>query len=88
MDKEEIHWLFGVMQGWFSAKLGSKISSDGSQLLSAQFPLPPTATWTQQTGINHFYSSILYVWPELTTPKLSGAYSQQPPVQFSFLKLR
>jgi hypothetical protein len=24
----------------------------------------------------------------LTTPKLSGAYSQQPPVQFSFLKLR
>jgi hypothetical protein len=24
MDKEEFHWLFGVMQGWFSAKLGSK----------------------------------------------------------------
>jgi hypothetical protein len=22
MDKEEFHWLFGVMQGWFSAKLG------------------------------------------------------------------
>jgi hypothetical protein len=31
---------------------------------------------------------VLYVWPELTTPKLSGAYSQQPPVQFSFRKLR
>jgi hypothetical protein len=45
MDKEEFHWLFGVMQGWFSAKLGSKIS-DGSihQLMSAQFPWPPTAT--------------------------------------------
>jgi hypothetical protein len=36
MDKEEFHWLFGVMRGWFSSKLllGSKIS-DGSQL-SAQ----------------------------------------------------
>jgi hypothetical protein len=21
MDKEEFHWNFGVMQGWFSAKL-------------------------------------------------------------------
>jgi hypothetical protein len=44
MDKEEFHWLFGVVQGWFSAKLGSKMS-DGSQL-SAQFPWPPTATGT------------------------------------------
>jgi hypothetical protein len=26
MDKEEFHWFFGVVQGWFSAKLGSKIS--------------------------------------------------------------
>jgi hypothetical protein len=40
MDKEEFHWVFGVVQGWFSAKLGSKISRNGSQLLSAQFPLP------------------------------------------------
>jgi hypothetical protein len=56
MDKEEFHWLFGVVQGWFSATIGSKIS-DGSQL-SEQFPLPPTAMGTQQTGINHFYSSI------------------------------
>jgi hypothetical protein len=24
MDKEEFHWVFGVMRGWFSAKLGSK----------------------------------------------------------------
>jgi hypothetical protein len=56
MDKEEVHWVYGVMQGWFSAKLGSKII-DGSQL-SAQFLGPPTATVTQQTGINHFYSSI------------------------------
>jgi hypothetical protein len=31
MDKEEFHWVFGVMRGWFSAKLGSKIS-DGSKL--------------------------------------------------------
>jgi hypothetical protein len=29
MGKEEFHWLCGVVQGWFSAKLGSKISSDG-----------------------------------------------------------
>jgi hypothetical protein len=35
MDKEEFHWVFGVVQGWFLAKLGSKIS-DRSQL-SAQF---------------------------------------------------
>jgi hypothetical protein len=59
MGKKEFHWLFGIVQGWFSAKLGSKISSDGCQLLSAQFPWPPTATGTPQTGINHFYS---YIW--------------------------
>jgi hypothetical protein len=41
----------------FSAKLGSKISDDGSQL-SAQFLGPPTATGTRQTGINHFQSSV------------------------------
>jgi hypothetical protein len=34
MDKEEFHWVCGVMRGWFSAKLGSKIS-DGSQLSAA-----------------------------------------------------
>jgi hypothetical protein len=44
MDKEEFHWLFGVMQGWFSAKFESKIS-DGSRL-SAHFLGPPTATGT------------------------------------------
>jgi hypothetical protein len=44
MNKEEFHWVFGVLWGWFSAKLGSKIS-DGSQL-SAQFSSPPTATQT------------------------------------------
>jgi hypothetical protein len=37
MDKEEFHWLFGVVRGWFSAKLGSKIS-DGSKL-SAQLTI-------------------------------------------------
>jgi membrane associated rhomboid family serine protease len=31
---------------------------------------------------------LLYVWPELTTPKFGGAYSQQLPVRFSFRKLR
>jgi hypothetical protein len=36
MDKEESYWVCGVVQGWFSAKLGSKISGDKSQL-SAQF---------------------------------------------------
>jgi hypothetical protein len=30
MDKEEFHWICGVMRGWFSAKLGWKIS-DGPQ---------------------------------------------------------
>jgi hypothetical protein len=55
-DKEEFQWVCGVVQGWFSAKLGSKIG-DGSQL-SAQFLWPPTAPGTSQTGINHFYSSI------------------------------
>jgi hypothetical protein len=44
MDKEEFHWLFGIVWGWFLAKLGSKFC-DGSQL-SAQFPWPPTATGT------------------------------------------
>jgi hypothetical protein len=44
MNKEEFHWVFGDMQGWVSAKLGSKIS-DGSQL-SALFLGPPTATGT------------------------------------------
>jgi hypothetical protein len=24
MDKEEFHWVCGVMHGWFSAKLGVK----------------------------------------------------------------
>jgi hypothetical protein len=33
MNKEEFHWVFGVLQGWFSAKQGSKIS-DGSHLSS------------------------------------------------------
>jgi hypothetical protein len=28
MDKEEFHWLFGVMQGWFSANFELKISED------------------------------------------------------------
>jgi hypothetical protein len=31
MDKEEFHWVCGVMQDWFSAKLGSKFI-DRSQL--------------------------------------------------------
>jgi hypothetical protein len=26
MDEEEFHWVCGVVQGWFSAKLGLKIS--------------------------------------------------------------
>jgi hypothetical protein len=42
MDKEEFHWVCGVMQGWFSAKLGSKIR-DGSQQMSAHFLWPPSA---------------------------------------------
>jgi hypothetical protein len=42
MDKEEFHWVCGVVQqGWFSAKLGIKIG-DGSWL-SAQFLWPPTS---------------------------------------------
>jgi hypothetical protein len=30
MDKEEFHWVFGVLQGWFSAKLGVKKSFKNS----------------------------------------------------------
>jgi hypothetical protein len=37
MDKEEFHWLFGVVQGWFLAKLGSKIISDGSRSCQHNF---------------------------------------------------
>jgi hypothetical protein len=44
MDKEEFHWVFGVLRGWFLAKLGSKISQIFK--LSAQFLGPPTATGT------------------------------------------
>jgi hypothetical protein len=44
MDKEEFHWVFGVLRGWFSAKLGSKIS-DGFKL-AIQFLEPPTAIGT------------------------------------------
>jgi hypothetical protein len=57
MDKEESYWVYGVVQGWFSAKFGSKIG-DGSQQLSAKFLWPPTSPGTSQTGINHFHSSI------------------------------
>jgi hypothetical protein len=70
MDKEEFHWVCGVMHGWFSAKLGSNIR-DGSQL-SAQFLWPPTATGTQQTGINHFSSSI---WIQQTALYGQGRFS-------------
>jgi hypothetical protein len=58
MDKEEFHWVCGVMQDWFSAKVWSKIF-DRSQL-SASFLWPTTATGSQQTGINHF-SSFIYI---------------------------
>jgi hypothetical protein len=36
MDKEEFHWVFGVLRGWFSATLGSKISDDPSCQLWGQ----------------------------------------------------
>jgi hypothetical protein len=45
MEKEEFHWVCGVKNGCFSAKLGSKIG-DGSQQLSAKFLRPPTAPGT------------------------------------------
>jgi hypothetical protein len=44
MDKEEFHWVFGVLRGWFSAKLWSKISVGFK--LAIQFLGPPTATGT------------------------------------------
>jgi hypothetical protein len=44
MDLEEIHWIGGVMRGWFSAKLGLKIN-DGPQQ-SAKFLWPLTAPGT------------------------------------------
>jgi hypothetical protein len=45
MDKEEFHWLFGVMQGWFSAKLGSKNQWWIPAVSTISFR-PPTATGT------------------------------------------
>jgi hypothetical protein len=44
MDKEEFHWVFGVLRGWFLAKLGSKISQKFK--LAIQFLGPPTSTGT------------------------------------------
>jgi hypothetical protein len=46
MDKEEFHWLFGVMQGCFWQNLGQKSSVMDPSQLSAQFPWPLTATGT------------------------------------------
>jgi hypothetical protein len=148
MDKEEFHWVFGVLRGWFSAKLGSKISDDGSRScqhnflghqqpqghdkqesttfllpygsnkqhcmdkeefhwglwcpaglvfsktwvkisdgsqLSAQFPWPPTATGSCQTGMNHFSSSI---WIQQTALYVQGRVSLGPwcPVGLVFSK--
>jgi hypothetical protein len=40
--------------------------------LSAQFPWPPTATGTPQTGINHFYSCI---WIQQTALYWQGRVS-------------
>jgi hypothetical protein len=56
MDKEEFHWLFGVVQGWFSAKLGSKIS-DGSQLCQHNFHCP------QQPQGNNKQESTTFILP-------------------------
>jgi hypothetical protein len=44
MDKEEFHWVFGVLWGWFLAKLGSQISQKFK--LAKQFLGPPTASGT------------------------------------------
>jgi hypothetical protein len=60
MDKEEFHWVFGVLWGWFSAKLGSKIS-DGSAISCQHNFLghqQPQGQNKQESKINHFYSSI------------------------------
>jgi hypothetical protein len=43
MGREEFHWLYGVMQGWFWAKLGLKMKiSDGPPQESAQLLWPLT----------------------------------------------
>jgi hypothetical protein len=39
MDKEEFHWLCGVMRRWFSAKLGLKISDVFQQSAQSLWPL-------------------------------------------------
>jgi hypothetical protein len=36
MGKEEFHWLCGVVQGWFSAKLGLKIAVMASEMAKIQ----------------------------------------------------
>jgi hypothetical protein len=73
MDKEEFHWVCGVMQGWFSAKLGSKISD---VYPSCQYNLlghrNSHRDITNQTGINHFYSSI---WIQQTALNGQGRVS-------------
>jgi hypothetical protein len=47
MDMEGFHWLFGVVQGWFSSKLrlGSK-NQWWIPAVSTIFLRPPTATGT------------------------------------------
>jgi hypothetical protein len=48
----------GMMQGWFSAKVGSKIS-DGSHNCQNNFCVATNSHRdTKETGINHFYPSI------------------------------
>jgi hypothetical protein len=44
MGKEEFHWPCGVMQGWFSAKLGLKISDGPQQSAKLLWPLTAQGT--------------------------------------------
>jgi hypothetical protein len=50
MNKEEFHWVFGVVRGWFSAKLGSKISDGSQQSLKKDKPAFKTGFYFDHAG--------------------------------------
>ena len=59
MDKEEFHWVFGVLRGWFSAKLGSKIS-DRSQIPSAVSTISVATNSTRDRDITNRNQPLLF----------------------------
>jgi hypothetical protein len=56
MDKEEFHWLFGVVQGWFSVggAVPNFLSRDGAKLAKKYLLFPHIAedTWDKKSPPN------------------------------------